>query len=327
MDRRRAIKTLFCYSSMLGLNPLRSHAASALAPDATHILAIGDFGTTGTDQKQVASAMATFIEQHQILPESLLLIGDNFYSKDKEGFSVDSKRWISTFEDMYPATLFPEKCWAILGNHDYHDNEGGEQVQLQYAREKKSRWSMPNKWYRFDIGGSSSLLSVIALDSNFVSISGYNAKDKKTRPSLTKDEEKQQLEWLSRELAKPRAPITLVVGHHPLYSNGVHGDTKPLIDSWGPLFEEHKVHAYLCGHDHDMQHLELEGLFTSFILSGGGGAKTRKLKNEREMPFGEAVYGFTHLELLPSRLRFTHYDANGKKLHSFTKHQDGTVEI
>jgi hypothetical protein len=326
MDRRRALKTLFCYSSMLALKPVRTDAAFELSPDAMHLLAIGDFGTTGADQKKVAAAMSAFVQKTAIKPESMLLIGDNFYSPDKEGFNVESKRWKTTFEDVYPVNIFPGPCWAILGNHDYHDNRGGEQIQLQYAREKKTRWSMPSKWYRFEIGGSSPRLTVIALDSNLPAVSG-GLKDKKRLPSLSNEEEKQQLAWLETELSKPRAPMTLVLGHHPLYSNGSHGDTKSLIESWGPLFKKHKVHAYLCGHDHDMQHLELEGLHTSFILSGGGGAKIRKLPNDREMPYGQAIYGFTHLEVLPNALRFTHFDADGQRLHCFTKHQDGKVEI
>ena len=35
--------------------------------------------------------------------------------------------------------------------------------------------------------------------------------------------------------AKPRAPFTLVMGHHPLYSNGDHGDTTALVEEWEPL--------------------------------------------------------------------------------------------
>lgn len=101
-----------------------------------------------------------------------------------------------------------------------------------------------------------------------------------------------------------------------------------LVKAWGPLFEEHCVHAYLCGHDHDLQHLELEGLRTSFVISGGGGARTRKMRTtDRMMPFGQDVYGFTHIQVLPDRLVFAHHGIQGELLHRFEKQADGRVTV
>lgn len=328
MNRRRTLKTLFCSSAAMALN-VRSTAVAAPSADAIHLLAIGDFGTTSTDQKIVAAAMQKFVKDQAIHPESLLLLGDNFYSEVKGGFTVDSERWQSGFEDMYPASVFPGPCRVVMGNHDYYDNIGGAEVQLEYAKRPGTRWTMPDRWYRYEIGGDKPLLTVIALDTNFPNVTGgYNSKKKRENPSLSAEQVKEQTEWLKKELASQRAPMTLVIGHHPLYSNGSHLDTEPVIEAWGDLFQEHKVHAYLCGHDHDLQHLELEGLHTSFVLSGGGGAKTRALKSpERKMPYGKDVHGFTHLQVLPGKLVFAHHGVDGVLLHRFTKHADGRVEI
>ncbi|HEY1083094.1 MAG TPA: metallophosphoesterase [Prosthecobacter sp.] len=328
MNRRRALKTLFCSSVALSLN-LRHQAQAEVAQEAMHLLAIGDFGTGGQDQRTVAKAMHQFVTDKNIRPEGLWFIGDNVYGPTKGGFSVKAARWKEEIEDMYPASVFPGPQWAVLGNHDYHDNDGGEKVQLAYAREPGVRWHMPEKWYRVDLGGAKPLVTFLALDTNFPSISG--GKNKKTglpKTHMAADEEARQLEWLKAELAKPRAPFTVVVGHHPLYSNGIHKDTKPLIAQWGDLLQEHKVHAYLCGHDHDLQHLELEGKFTSFILSGGGGARVRKLATpERKMPYGKDVNGFTHIQIQPDALTFTHHGVDGGVLHRFVKKTDGSVVI
>lgn len=274
--------------------------------------------------------MQAFAAKHQLKTDALLCIGDNFYSKDKApgGFSVDSPRWKTDIEDMYPASAFPGPMYGVLGNHDYHDNIGGQDVQIAYTKKAGVRWKMPSKWYRVDLGGDKPLLTLLCLDSNLPAVSG--AKDKKTnqtRPSLTAAEEKEQLAWLEAELTKPRAPFTLVMAHHPVYSNGDHGDTKALISQWDGLLQKHKVHAYLCGHDHDLQHLELEGKFTSHVLSGGGGAKTRALKGTHKVPFGKPTYGFSHLEVTTDAMRFTHYDSDGVQLHTFAKKQDGSVVI
>ncbi len=324
MTRRRALKTLFCSSAALALNLRPRLATAEVAKDAMHFLTIGDFGTGAVDQQGVAAAMQTFVTKNSLKPEALLLIGDNFYGKNKDGMSVESTRWKTDIEDMYPASSFPGPCFAVLGNHDYHDNEGGEKVQLEYAKKAGTRWQMPAKWYRQDRGS----VTFIFLDSNLPAVSGGpDKKTKKPRNSLKADEEKEQLAWLKSELAKPRQPFTIVVGHHPLYSNGDHGDTKALIDQWDDLFQQNKVHAYICGHDHDLQHLELEGKFTSHILSGGGGARTRKLESPRKMPYGLDVHGFTHLEVKPDGLTFTHHGKDGGVLHRFTKRVDGKVEI
>lgn len=326
LNRRRALKTMFCSSAALALN-IRGNVRGEVTREALHVLAIGDFGTGGADQKAVAGAMQGLVAKEGINPAGLWMVGDNFYTAVKGGFSVDSPRWTTDIENMYPASVFPGPMWAVLGNHDYHDNIGGEKVQLAYAQKPGVRWKMPAKWYRFDLGGPQPLVTFLCLDSNLPTVSSGKDKEGNPRPHLSAAEEAEQLAWFKAELKKPRAPFTIVVAHHPIYSNGAHGDTKPLVKQWGPLLQEHRVHAFLCGHDHDLQHLELEGLFTSFVLSGGGGAKVRKLENQRKMPFGRDVNGFTHLQIAPDALTFTHHGVDGGVLHRFTKQVDGSVRV
>jgi hypothetical protein len=60
----------------------------------------------------------------------------------------------AVFEDVYPEGDFSCPCSAVLGNHDYSDNPGGELAQLRYAKQPGTRWHMPAKWYRTDDGGA-----------------------------------------------------------------------------------------------------------------------------------------------------------------------------
>ena len=328
LTRRRAIQTLFCSSAALALNVRPGHAA-AVAKEALHLLMIGDFGTGAADQVKVAQAMHKFVADQGIQPTGLLLLGDNFYGPTKDGLTVDSQRWATGIEAMYPASVFPGPLWAVLGNHDYHDNAGGEKVQVAYSQKTGTRWKLPAKWHRFELGPQEQpLVTFLCVDSNLPAVSGGpDKKTKKPRSSMTAAEEQEQLAWLKTELAKPRAPFTIVVGHHPLYSNGDHGDTQQLIAQWEPLFQEHQVHAYLCGHDHDLQHLEMRGRFTTHLLSGGGGARTRKLDGTHQGPFGKDVHGFTHLQITPTALTFTHHAADGAALHTVTKKLDGSFKV
>ena len=327
-SRRRFLRTVFCSSAALSLNVGRGTVSAAAPgePGDLHWLAIGDFGSQQPPQTAVANAMKKYVADLKLKTDGLLLLGDNFYSKMEGG--LESKRWQTGFEDMYPASVFPGPCHVVLGNHDYHDNKGGEQVQLAYAKKGGTRWSLPAKWYRLDVGSPQPLVTFLCLDTNWRAVSGgKNAKDGKPKNSLTEQEEQEQMTWLKAELAKPRAPWTIVIGHHPVYSNGQHGDTKALVADLAPLLQEHGVHIYLCGHDHDMQHLELEGLRTSFVLSGGGGARVRPMKNTTRGPYAKDVYGFTHLSANAQRLVLRQFDPNNQLLHAFEKLPDGSFKV
>jgi hypothetical protein len=106
-----------------------------------------------------------------------------------------------------------------------------------------------------------------------------------------------QRDWLAGELAKPTNALwTVVYGHHPIYSDGHHGDSKRLKEKLLPLLKTHKVDVYLAGHEHEMQHLEIEGI--QYIIAGGGGKDTRRVRGKRS---GCAVSANGFLELEASK--------------------------
>ena len=298
-----------------------------LASDDRHVMIWGDWGAGGRDiraQTAVATGMARYTKALGVAPACQFLLGDNFYGSFKGG--VDSPRWKTQFEDMYPAATFPGPCHALLGNHDYDDSPGTKLVaELQYARKNPStRWSMPSNWYAFTLPDAAGrpLAKCIVLDSNY----------QNSVISMSAHERVHQLRWFRNELEQPRsAPWLFAMAHHPLYSQGQHGDHKFLIEDWGPLLREHRVHLFLAGHDHDLQHLEFEGHPTSFVISGGGGAHAHAREMEKAPkgrgPYAQTIYGFSHLQLNRERLVLHHLDANGKSLHSFTKSPDSRMQI
>ncbi len=321
-SRRRFLRQTFAFSALAAAGWRRTFAAP-VDPAAQHLLMIGDWGADKKidAQTRVAKAMAAYAQAQHIKPGALLLLGDNFYGKVDGG--VSDVRWQTQFEQMYPQSTFDCPCYAILGNHDYHVEPASKpDDQLAYAAKGGTRWTMPAKWYRFEFPAKNPLVTFLALDSN------YQTPSEK-KQALTDAEKAAQLVWLKAELAKPHAPFLVVLGHHPLYSNGQHGDTQALIDTWEPLFREHKVQLYLCGHDHDMQHLEFAGHPTSFAISGGGGASIRPLKQDPKQrgPFGQSVFGFSHLEMSAGSLVLRHIDPDGKTLHAFSKTPEGSVTV
>lgn len=319
--RRRFLQTLgFSAASLLagGAAP-RLFAQSASRNQ--HLFLFGDWGAVdAVPQQHVAATMAAYARQQGIQPAALLLLGDNFYGQLDGG--VDSPRWQSQFETMYPKADFPGPCHALLGNHDYNVEPAGKaEAQLAYAAAHPgTRWSMPSKWYRFDFPAVQPLVTFLMLDSNY-------QKATPEKLSLTAEERQAQASWLRAELARPRtAPFLVACGHHPLYSNA--GDGKALIEEWDGLFRQHGVHAYFCGHIHDLEHLEFAGHPTSFVVSGGGGTTLRTKQEEKSTAknrFSQGVHGFTHLEMAQDRLIIRHLGVEGVQLHAFAKGKDGGV--
>lgn len=331
LSRRGFLRQSFAFSALAGFTSLPSLAKRpSHKPDAaaTQLLMVGDWGYENfAAQSRVAGAMQQYVREHSLTTDALLMLGDNWYGKLPGGAA--SERWKTQFEDMYPKSAFNCPAYAIAGNHDYQKMpESKVAAELEYARKGGTRWTMPSLWYRFDFPATNPLMTVIALDSNMPHPAGQQAKG--ANFTLTPEQQVEQLTWLEAELKKPRTtPFLVVMGHHPIFSNGPHGDHPILTRDWEPLLREHKVHMYLAGHDHDMQHLEFDGHPTSFVLSGGGGADLYPLKIEEAQrgPYAAKVYGFSHLEVTREKMTLRHMDETGKLIHAFDKMQDGSVKV
>jgi tartrate-resistant acid phosphatase type 5 len=334
LSRRRFLRQSFAFSALASLGTNASFAAfSPSMPSGAEILMVGDWGAEDDmAQSKVATGMRNYVQQHTLAPQALFMLGDNWYGALEGG--AKSARWEKQFEQMYPADVFACPAYAILGNHDYQRwPESKVDAELEYARTGRTatgatRWTMPSRWYRFEFPRKNPLITFIALDSNVPhgdSLFGHGRDF-----TLTPQEHAEQLTWFETELSRPRTtPFLVVMGHHPVYSDGPHGDHKVLIRDWDPLLRKHNVHLYLAGHDHDMQHLEFEEHPTSFFLSGGGGADLYNLKIDpsKRGPYAQKIYGFSHLSVTPKELVLRHLDSDGHTLHSFTKAADGKVSI
>lgn len=283
-----------------------------------NILAFGDWGQTNSPaQRATAKQMATYATKNNVKFDAALTLGDNFYSKMPGG--VTDARWEVEFERMYDRQALPMPFYAALGNHDYEPDK--DAAQLAYAKQHpESRWKMPDRWYRVEIPADKPVVSVLVLDSN------YPVQPPKR--ALSPEQWAAQLKWIKTELSKPRPGKWIIAtAHHPVFSNGQHGDTKRIFEEWGPLFKEHKLDFFLCGHDHDLQHLEVAGWPTSFILAGGGGAKIRVMKRDDRGPFSRTLNGFFHLQLTPEMATGKFVSAAGDVVHEFTRTVAGKVKV
>jgi tartrate-resistant acid phosphatase type 5 len=328
VNRREFLRQSFAFSALAtGLGALPALAA---APDAKarHLFLLGDWGWQDdlTGQTATAQQMAKYAAQHKLKLESVFLLGDSWYGPMPGG--ADDPRWKTQFEEMYPKSVFDCPFYSIMGNHDYQHMPADvtkTEMELAYAKRPGTRWTQPALYYSFEFPKKNPVFQVIALDSNVPMPGTHGANF-----TMTAEQQATELKWLAAELEKPRtAPFLVVMGHHPIFSNGPHGDHKVLIAEWEPLLQQHKVDFYLAGHDHDLQHLEFEGHPTSFVCSGAGGADLYDLKipETQRGPFAEKVYGFTHVELTPEKVVMRHVAADGRVVHAFSKTSAGVVTI
>jgi tartrate-resistant acid phosphatase type 5 len=270
---------------------------------------MGDWGEGIPSQKRVADAMANYVAASKLHFDALLSAGDNFYVPLT---STHDPVWQNLFEEMYDRKRLNFPFYIALGNHEYDGNK--YLVELAYAREHpESRWKLPSRWYRVDLPAKDPLATIIILDSDhdFLSPAEWTAENK----------------FLADELSMPRAPWTMCCAHHPLFSNGLARQNGILNRDWGEQFERGGVDLYLCGHEHNLQHIEVPGNHTSFVLAGGGGAHLHPIVYDDRGPFSRSIHGFVHFEFTPTQVTVRYLDFDGQPVHEFVRTKAGNVHV
>lgn len=241
------------------------------------LLAVADSGSGDSAQRAVAVQMA---RRHRQRPVELVLLGgDNIYNDG------DIAQVGSHFERPYRELLqagVPFK--AVLGNHDVR-RDGGV-GQLAYRG-----FGMEGRWYSFRRGP----VQFFMLDTNPGAHWGA------------------QLSWLKRQLAASSAAWRVVVGHHPVYSEGFYGDDAGLIARLTPLFKSYKVQLYINGHDHNYARTPaIHG--TTYLTVGGGGASLRPVTLRRSGARAVSAHSFAELDFSATELLLQAWDRNGTRL-------------
>jgi hypothetical protein len=275
-----------------------------------NLLAMGDWGRNDANQRSVAAALNGYVKSSHRAFDAMLLAGDNFYVPLE---NVNDAKWQTMFERLYDPAIMDFPFYPALGNHDYqHDNYLTEQAYSKVN--PSSRWKFPSRWYRVDFPQDDPLVTVLMLDSNM--------------PLMGDQAWAQETAWIRTELEQPRTATWLIcAAHHPFFSNGDHGDNGVLRGAWGPMFAKAKVDFFVAGHEHDLQHLEIEGWRQSFVLVGGGGATTRPMRVDRRGPFSKAAYGFASMRLTPQLATVDLIARDGTVLHEFTRTPEGSVAV
>lgn len=290
-------------------------AASASAPPASPLefIAVGDWGRDGAyGQKQVAAAMGVWAGEHPL--RFVVSMGDNFYEHGVK--SVTDPQWRTSFEDVYTAKGLQVPWLVALGNHDYR---GNVDAQVEYSR-TSPRWRMPARFFtQTETLADGTRLQLFVLDTSPF-LDTYRSLISATK--VSKQDAGAQRAWLERELAASTAEWKIVVGHHPIYSCGPHGDSKELVRDLVPLLDRYGVALYLNGHDHGLQDLVVGG--RHYVTSGAGSELTRVAPDGRTR-WAAAVNGFVAGSLTRGALVLSFVDASGAVRHEATVRRPGAA--
>jgi hypothetical protein len=239
---------------------------------ALRFIAFGDWGRNGEyKQKEVASELG--IVAKQLKASFIASLGDNFYPSGVR--STMDHSWLASFEDIYTAHSLQNDWWVVLGNHDY---KGNVQAEVDYTNIDR-RWNMPARYFarkmRISEDSSQSVLLVFLDTTPWIS-QYYKSPDH--ADNVKSQDTAAQTKWLRQVLADTSRDIKwkLVFGHHPLFTGGprLHSkETSDLNELLKPIFDKYRVDAYICGHEHSLQHIKPEG-HTHYFISGAGSETT-----------------------------------------------------
>jgi acid phosphatase len=229
-------------------------------------------------------------------------LGDNFYPSGVE--SVSDEQWGEKFETMYSAQSLQIPFYAVLGNHDYYSNPAAE---VDYSK-RGGRWTMPSRYYSFTSSiDETTKVQFFCLDTT--PLDAERTEETEEGVVLDSMDYRTQIAWLDRQLQDSQARWKIVVGHHALYSGGVHGDNNGLIALLEPLFRKHYVDLYLAGHDH---HLEMKKPINGihYVVSGGGGTHRSVTWMDNAL-YAATNMGFNAFTLSSREMVVEFYDKDG----------------
>ena len=291
------------------------NAASPLAPDAGHVVrfvAIGDTGKGNDGQAKVGAAIGRLCEARGC--DFVVLLGDNFYPSGVS--STTDPQWQTAFVQPYASV--DAGFYAVLGNHDYGGNGSGTDLpkaehELAYAK-VNPKWHLPAHHYSFQVR-----------DAEF-----FVADTNRSMFSIDQAARADFDGWLTRSTARWK----IAFGHHPLLSNGPHGNAGsydgipfvPVANGAGvKRFIEDRVcgraHAYFAGHDHSIQYLKDtcmrpgSNLQTELVVSGGGSATTGLIGRDPTWYQSDQL-GFVVVELDDDTMTLTFHDVTGAVKYS-----------
>jgi 3',5'-cyclic AMP phosphodiesterase CpdA len=254
---------------------------------------MGDTGSGTPEQYEVARQMAAF---HNAFPYDLvIMLGDNIYGSDTP--SDMASKFAIPYKPLLDAGVVFHAC---LGNHDNPNERFYKLFNMGGQRYYGFRW--PGE----TVGAGSGSVHFFALDSGYL--------------------DKQQLDWLEKELASSGSGWKIAFFHHPLYSSGkTHGSALESRAVLEPLFVKYGVSAVFSGHDHVYERIKPQKGGIVYWVSGGGGSLRKGDLRVTDMTAKgfDSDYHFMMVEIAGDDLYFQTISRTGETVDSGVLHRPG----
>jgi hypothetical protein len=252
------------------------------ATGSIQFLSVGDWGSASLggyhlrNAKGTAAAMKEYISNDAPSVEFVLNTGDNFYYC---GIQNTSDPQISEdYTGLFGGMGVP--WYHSLGNHDYGFSP---EAQL-LLNETIPEWIMDDRYYhRRIILPTGIIANIIVLDTN-PCVKDYRGTDRRKwdpcgtqypdcspiaepcrfHENIISQDCDVQLSWAKGVFANiPDGEWVFVIGHHKAEEINV-------ADFQTTIFDNPRVHLYLNGHNHNLEHYSVNGQ-AKYMTTGAGG--------------------------------------------------------
>lgn len=279
-------------------------------------------GDAGTGDPHLHNGIVALTKAMRI--DAILLVGDNIYPCGVT--SVDDPQWKKVTVNFADAGV---PIYPVLGNHDYGDPTpvngktvycGNPSPQSQVrATGRQPHWVFPARNYAL----RSPIIDVIMIDTQPIA-------SEFAEPFMGSETVQGELEWVARALQGSGKGWRIAVGHHTIFSSGVHGignhrDQRHLRADLLPLLRQQNVDLYISGHDHDAELIgDLKSRKDSpLFLIAGDGAHSEAMEQRHRAGEPPTIFptsfppkplvGFNLVEVTAKRISITFYDGTGTR--------------
>lgn len=266
--------------------------------DSVVFAAVGDTGTGGKNQMDVAQAM---VNAYKDKPYGLVAhVGDVSYY----GSIVD--RWPEVWEEPYKPLHDANVVFQIaLGNHELEER----------ASEDVQEW-IAERLAQFGYDSTYRVISHGPIDFFFLDTS---------TPIMTGERSGVQQAWLEQALAESDAEWKVAVMHHAPYSSSPkRGSFTEFRDIVHPLFVEHGVQLVLAGHDHIYERTQPQDDVTYVVT--GAGAKLSDIGTSDFTAVTKKVLQFMLVEIEGDLMTIQAIDTTGTVFDEVAIDKDGIEE-
>ena len=234
---------------------LYTRAAAPGADYTTRFMVVGDWGRGGEyHQSDVALQMGLVGEVFR--PHFVLSTGDNFYPSGLK--HLNDSQVDKSFTQVYNYPSLQVPWYSVLGNHDYGDGSGKHDFttnptlqSTEVMAAQDDRWVccggrdfVSKRPEETEDDGS--LAELFFVDTSPFVHKYYKESWAANSGGILDEKEKTKDKTGALDVALERSvsPWKIVVGHHPIRSNGRHGDTPELLSVLPEILNRNKADFY-----------------------------------------------------------------------------------